>query len=415
MPASRLRTRGGGFTRDAAVREGVAQRVAAHAVRSVDAARHFARGVEPRNHLAVTVDHPGLDVDLDAAHRVVARHADRARIEGSLFDLVRKHARRTAEGILLRVDGLVVFRYRLLELFGGNADLARELFDRLRFKERAVRKSLLVRLTLELVVRGKAHRVGERIDGLCGLRERRVADHVAAGVFGDEALPFLVDEDRVFDHLDEVPLRLVARGRPRNALDVVETDRKRSDVLHGDEDFARGARLVRRGKFGETRVEVAAHFGVVGVTARRRDDALRGAPVFLLPLHFDFDAEDAAFRGIFADEGGHLVAGEDFAFEFLEALQHRLDVGIALLALRIAAARPEAAVDLIDRREGDAELAEPFDRFGHFFGVLGDERRVGAEVARGERLFGMKLRGVFDAGLLRFFHDGAVHAAARLM
>ena len=107
------------------------------------------------------------------------------------------------------------------------------------------------------------------------------------------------------------------------------------------------------------------------------------------------------------------MARENFALQFLEALQHRFDVGITLLTLRVAAARPEAAVDLIDGRKGDAELAEPFDRFGHLFGVLSNERWVGAEVARGERLFGVKLRGVFDAGLLRFFHDGAVHAAAR--
>lgn len=154
-PAFRLRTRSRGLTRDATIGERVAEGIAAHAVRPVDAARHFACGVEAGNDLAVTVEDTGLDVDLDAAHRVVARHPDRTRIEGSLFDLVRKHARRTAERILLRVDGLVVFRDRLLELFGGNVDLARELFDRLRFKERAVRKSLLVCLTLELVVRGK--------------------------------------------------------------------------------------------------------------------------------------------------------------------------------------------------------------------------------------------------------------------
>ena len=34
---------------------------------------HFARGVEPRNHLAVLIERLGLRIDADAAHRVVNR------------------------------------------------------------------------------------------------------------------------------------------------------------------------------------------------------------------------------------------------------------------------------------------------------------------------------------------------------
>ena len=265
--------------------------------------RDFAGGIKPRNHLARAVENACVALDANAAHRVVARHADRAGKEGRLVDLVREHARGAPERIFFAVDHGVVFGDGLFERLGGHADLFRQFVERCRFKEHVVLQCGGVRIALELVVFGEAFAVGQRINGLRRLCERRGANDVAARVFGDEALAFFVDEDRVFDHLNEVAFGRVARRIARNALDVVEARRHRADVLHGEEHFARCALLVRGRELFKTRVEPGAELGVVGVAARRRNDALLRGPVFLAVLRFDFNTENAALVGRLANDG----------------------------------------------------------------------------------------------------------------
>ena len=88
-------------TRQAAEREDVANGVAAQAVRTVDAARDFADSEEARNHLVVAVKHLVVEVDANAAHRVVHGHAGVAGPERSLVDL-RQVARGLAHLVLPR-------------------------------------------------------------------------------------------------------------------------------------------------------------------------------------------------------------------------------------------------------------------------------------------------------------------------
>ena len=52
----------------------------------MDAARDFACGVEARNDLAFPVKGMGLDVGVDAAHRVMDRHAGVAGPEGTVLN-----------------------------------------------------------------------------------------------------------------------------------------------------------------------------------------------------------------------------------------------------------------------------------------------------------------------------------------
>ena len=58
-----------------AKRKDIADGIAAETVRSVDAAGEFAYRMQPRNHLAIAVDHLRILVDDNAAHGVVHAHA----------------------------------------------------------------------------------------------------------------------------------------------------------------------------------------------------------------------------------------------------------------------------------------------------------------------------------------------------
>lgn len=59
------------FARNAAKHLAINQSVAADAVTAVNAAGHFAAGIQTRNHRAFGGDHLGLGIDLDTAHRVM--------------------------------------------------------------------------------------------------------------------------------------------------------------------------------------------------------------------------------------------------------------------------------------------------------------------------------------------------------
>ena len=248
----------------------------------MNAARDCTRGVEPRNHLTVTVEHLRLGVDADAAHRVVTGHDDAARIERSLFDLVDEHVRVAPEGIDLGVHRLVVFVDRLLEGVRGNAHLARELFDRVADEERTRLAGGFVFGPLRILLKFEADVVDHGEGFHLRLRKHGVTQHVAAGVLGHEALPFVVDEDEAVHLGRKRRIVLHVQRLFRNALDVVHAARFRADVDHVHEHFARGAGLLRRAELFETRVVNAAHLGVGGETARAGDDALRRTDVEFL-------------------------------------------------------------------------------------------------------------------------------------
>ena len=259
-----------------------------------------------------------------------------------------------------------------------------------------------------------AVRIGQLEDGLIGLRQSGVADYVAAVVFGHVALAFLVDEDREFNRLEDVRRRGVARRRPRNALNIVHADGQPVDVLDIAKHFARRARLIRRVELGETRIEETAHFGVGRITAGRRNNALYGAPVLFLAVYFHLNAQNAPGRRIFTNDARHLVTGKNFQTDFLGVGNAGLDVVASALSFRIAAARPQTAVNLIDAgTEDDADLLQPFHAFGSAARQNLNECRIGAVVARRQRLFGMKFGRILHAGRLRILGDGGVQPAAR--
>ena len=61
------------------------------------------------------------------------------------------------------------------------------------------------------------------------------------------------------------------------------------------------------------------------------------------------------------------------------------DVVSAALTDRIAATRPQAAIDLVDAGfELHADFLKPFDALRNVFAQCGDKSRVGAEIARSE-------------------------------
>ena len=89
------------------------------------------------------------------------------------------------------------------------------------------------------------------------------------------------------------------------------------------------------------------------------------------------------------------------------------DVVSAALTDRIAAARPQAAIDLVDAGfELHADFLKPFDALRNVFTQCGDKSRVGAEIARSHRLFGMELRRVLNACFLVICFYGRIQAAS---
>ena len=75
-----------GFASDAAEDDRVGQCVAAQTVRAVDAAGHFARSIQTRNHVAVFIQHLRIHVDAHAAHRVMHGGNAGSRVEGRGVD-----------------------------------------------------------------------------------------------------------------------------------------------------------------------------------------------------------------------------------------------------------------------------------------------------------------------------------------
>ena len=224
----------------------------------------------------------------------------------------------------------------------------------------------------------------------------------------------MVHEDEAVHLRRECRIVLHVQRLFGNALDVVHTAGFRADVDHVHEHFARGAGLIRRAEFFETRVVNAAHLGVGGETARAGNDALRRTDVEFLAADFDFHARHAAFERMFAVNAENLGVRAQIHADALGFGREHLDVGLAARTERIAAARIDAAVDLIDVvLELDAALLEPGHRLGRAFRQNPDEFGVGPEVARRKRLFGVKFRRILDAGLFVVFLDRSVEAAAR--
>ena len=84
-----LHIRRGLFAGDAAKHDDVSHSVAAQAVGAVDAAGDFARREEAGDDLAVSVQHMGFGVDLQAAHGVVDARGD-------LHGIIRRGVQRRA-------------------------------------------------------------------------------------------------------------------------------------------------------------------------------------------------------------------------------------------------------------------------------------------------------------------------------
>ena len=155
----------------------------------------------------------------------------------------------------------------------------RELFDRVPDEERPRLAGGFVFRPIQILLKFEADVVDRREDFHLRLRKHGVAQHVAAGVFGDEALPFMVHEDEAVHLRRECRIVLHVQRLFGNALDVVHTAGFRADVDHVHEHFARGAGLIRRAEFFETRIVNAAHLGIGRKTARAGNDALRCADV----------------------------------------------------------------------------------------------------------------------------------------
>ena len=68
------------------IKKYVGQCVAAQTVRAVDAAGHFARSIQTRNHVAVFIQHLRIHVDAHAAHRVMHGGNAGSRVEGRGVD-----------------------------------------------------------------------------------------------------------------------------------------------------------------------------------------------------------------------------------------------------------------------------------------------------------------------------------------
>ena len=82
----------------------------------------------------------------------------------------------------------------------------------------------MVHFVVILIVLIKSVCIANREDRLVGLCQSGVTNYVAASIFSNISLAFLVEEDGVFDSLEDIGCVLVAGGCPRNALDVIQTD-----------------------------------------------------------------------------------------------------------------------------------------------------------------------------------------------
>ena len=121
----------------AAERHDVGNGVAAQTVGAVNATRDFTGSVQTRNDLAVDVNDLSVDIDLDAAHRVVnGRHllagVPRTFREGCISLVVGLKAQRILHFAL---DDLVVVVNTCLELVGIHAGLLGKFLKRIGFDD----------------------------------------------------------------------------------------------------------------------------------------------------------------------------------------------------------------------------------------------------------------------------------------
>ena len=191
----------GGFrTRDAAEDDDVGVGVRAEAVRAVRAARHFARSPEAGNRLVVGVEHFGLRIDLQAAHRVV--HARNASVDPVRSRAEVDEAAAVVEvQVLARPGEFVDARNRGLEVVDRDLEEVGDALDGVGLVQDA---RLGEDLDLVLMVRDGVRAlldlaVEDRVAVLARLLENGLAHHVAALEFLDEALAFLIDEDGAFE------------------------------------------------------------------------------------------------------------------------------------------------------------------------------------------------------------------------
>ena len=135
-----------------------------------------------------------------------------------------QHNRGTAERIFLGINHCVVFIDGRDHNFRRYFDEFGEFFNRVCFEQGAVFQSTMVHLVVILVVLIESVCIAYRVDRLIGLSQSGVTNYVTASIFGNISLAFLVEEDGVFDSLENISGVFVAGSSPRNALDVIQTN-----------------------------------------------------------------------------------------------------------------------------------------------------------------------------------------------
>ena len=392
----------------------------------MDAARHFTRGIKARNHLAVLVEHFGIGVDLDAAHRMVnGRHLAR-KVPGTFrHRAVVGVVGLEAEAVRFHFVGsdLVVFVDSSLQVVVVDAHHLRGFLKGLGLLHAALLEHVLhlaAREEVNFVFIRVAQMILQQPVGLAGLREDSLAQHVARRAFVDEAVAILIDEEAVAARGLDVEHEARARRAVRVNLNVGEADQICVDLFGHDEavalrsgaDVGAADFLVELRFLPDAGVELLAEFDVGAEAARGDDDALVAVDLHGLAVVLRLNADDAA---VFLNEveGLRFEKDMDAVAVFFERLFKRRDIGVAARRIRIVRALIERARGCAYLRVHDeAHAFEPAERFGRMVGEVVHEFGVVGIVAALHRLLKMLLRIVFDAEGLLIFRAGSVERAA---
>ena len=343
-------------TSDSADREDFCHGIAADAVRTVNAASDLTRRIEMRNRLAIAIDDFGLRRDGKTTHGVMHSHRETSGKERCLFDLLNKHGRLAAEGILLRFDGLVVFGDGSLEVFGGHLKLERQIVKRIGL-HRVASRICTVKGFLGTSLHGVvAVHIADAENNLRGRAQNGVGNDVSTLVFTHEAVTVLVDENDTLDwthHADESTIG----GGAWQKLDEVHAYHFGTNVLSRRDQVTRGALVVRGRKVKETRIVKSTNVRICRKAAGRDNDPLFSLEELrLAALVDDFNADHGALQRLFADEADDLGFKRDGYIEFFALADKRINEPRPEGLHGIVSTGIETAVDLIDaRREFNAD------------------------------------------------------------
>ena len=349
----------------------------------------------------------------------------RIRVPGAAFQRGGEQlAAKLVDGVAV-LDVLVVGVEARLEVLVGYVDLLSEFLERIGLHE-------AVAAFLDEGGHGAAAEAaigvgivddGVVVDGVhpaAGLREDGGADDVAASIFTDEAVAFLVDVDAcVHAAGDDVG----GHARPGVAdlqqLDLIHIHQIRAGFLRHDDAVAGdGGHVGGDEAFAEVRPLLAlavlhAHFHVAGEAARGQHDALAGVQGDLVAVlrfgdHADNGAVivgDEALAGRFHDDG-HVVLRGEVVLEGLDiagAVGHDGRVGAAI---ERADALGDGAVEF------HAHAFQPVQAVERVGAQHGDQIEVGDFVAAFPGLLDVEVHGVFDAERFLQLRIGRVVDAA---